>query len=129
MEFLILIIFHFIADFIFQDEEWALNKSKNNQALINHVYVYSLIMGLGATAVFAYVGLAKFTAYSMLVFISITFVAHFFTDFVTSRIVAYQSEEKHYGSSMPNFGMFTTIGFDQLLHYLQLYFTLQLILP
>jgi len=40
---LTIIFIHWVADFIFQAEEWAVNKSKSNVALYNHVLTYSTI--------------------------------------------------------------------------------------
>ena len=42
-EVLGIIIIHYIADFIFQDEKWALGKSKNMNDLISHTLMYTLI--------------------------------------------------------------------------------------
>lgn len=43
------------------------------------------------------------------------FTLHWFTDYVTSKITGkFYSQQKWYG-------FFTTIGFDQVLHYVQLF--------
>ena len=39
----IIIVIHFIADFICQDEKWALGKSKNWSDLLSHTFTYSCI--------------------------------------------------------------------------------------
>ena len=128
--FFIIIIVHFIADFIFQAEEWAINKSKSNLALFKHVRTYSTFwlfascIMLGVTRPGESVG---FYIFNSIGFTAITFAAHFITDYFTSRIVSKKFANNQYGSPIPNFGAFTVIGFDQLLHYTQLFLTLHLI--
>ena len=39
----IIVVIHFVADFIFQAEEWATNKSKSFKALVKHTAMYSFI--------------------------------------------------------------------------------------
>lgn len=117
---LFIIIGHWIADFIFQAEQWALGKSKNMKDLLSHTMVYSLLM-----TGFVY-GLSGFKELGMsLLFGLITFVAHTITDYFTSRIVSKKFAAGEYGSPIPNFGAFTIIGFDQVLHYVQLFLTYQ----
>jgi hypothetical protein len=125
---LYIVIVHWIADFIFQAEEWAENKSRSNAHLFIHVSMYTVIWSLLGSfllvspcdaSVFGYcVDLPKFGS-----FLGITFIAHFITDYITSRIVKRRFEAKYYGSPIPNFGAFTVIGFDQALHYTQLFLT------
>ena len=43
IEIFSIIIIHWIADFIFQDEKWALGKSKNWSDLLKHTFTYSFI--------------------------------------------------------------------------------------
>lgn len=123
IEIFAIIMIHWIADFIFQDEKWALGKSKNWGDLISHTFVYTLtwtpFILLGAWQL----------GYSikMMWFIPITFVAHTITDYFTSRIVSKKFANKEYGSPIPNFGAFTIIGFDQVLHYIQLFLTYYLL--
>jgi hypothetical protein len=53
----------------------------------------------------------------------ITFVAHTVTDYFTSKAVSKKFAKNELGSSVPNFGAFSYIGFDQVLHYVQLILT------
>lgn len=64
-----------------------------------------------------------FNRWFVLSFVGITFICHTATDYVTSRIVSKKFAKGHYGSAIPNFGAFTIIGFDQILHYIQLFLT------
>ncbi len=114
-EIFVIIIIHWIADFVFQDEKWATNKSKSFDHLLAHTLTYSLIWFM--VCIFILPIKISF------IFYVITLVAHTITDYFTSRIVSKKFENKHYGSAIPNFGAFTIIGIDQLLHYLQLFLT------
>jgi hypothetical protein len=118
-EIFAIIIIHWIADFVFQDEKWALSKSKNWSDLLSHTSVYSIVWII---PMFFMLPLNH-----VLVFWFITFLAHTITDYFTSRIVSKKFENKHYGSAIPNFGAFTIIGIDQLLHYIQLFTTYYLL--
>jgi hypothetical protein len=64
----------------------------------------------------------------VLAFVGITFVAHTITDYITSRIVSRKFANKEFGSPIPNTGAFTVIGFDQVLHYIQLFGTYYLLI-
>lgn len=102
---------HWLADFVCQTHWQASNKSKNWNALTRHVVVYTLVAG----------GLCCVVIQSWdrrAAFLAITFVAHFLTDAVTSRITSrlYAMQDFH------NF--FVVIGLDQLLHYAQLFLLL-----
>ena len=126
----LIIVIHFIADFIFQTEEWAINKSKSNLALFHHVRVYSTFWVFASCLMLGYVRPGETTQWYVInsfLFASITFVAHFITDYITSRIVSKRFANNHYGSPIPNFGAFTIIGFDQVLHYGQLFLTLYIL--
>lgn len=121
-----IIFIHWVADFIFQAEEWATNKSKINTALFKHVLTYSTIWVLPACVILGNLRPRETTewyVYSTLLFFTLTFLCHFITDYITSRIVSKRFADKYYGSPIPNFGAFSVIGFDQVLHYVQLFFT------
>jgi hypothetical protein len=126
-----IIFIHWVADFIFQAEEWANNKSNSNSYLFTHVLTYTIIWGFLGSFLFtnpcgsSLIGCVEIDKLG--VFLGVTFVAHFITDYITSRIVKKRFEDKYYGSPIPNFGAFTIIGFDQVLHYAQLFLTYYLL--
>jgi hypothetical protein len=124
-----IIFIHWVADFVFQAEEWATNKSKSIVPLTMHTFTYTLVWMIPAGFLFSSpcdlspVFGRCVDGYKMLTFLGITFVAHTITDYFTSRIVSRKFANKEYGSPIPNFGAFTVIGFDQVLHYVQLFAT------
>jgi hypothetical protein len=127
IEIFTIIIVHFIADFIMQDEKWALGKSKNWEDLLDHTAVYSLVWFFAVSIILT---LKAETYLDVLVifpmaamFMVITLIAHTATDYFTSRLVSKKFAEGKYGSAIPNFGAFTMIGADQVLHYIQLFLT------
>jgi hypothetical protein len=118
-----IIIIHWVADFVCQDEKWALGKSKNWNDLLSHTGTYSLIWFIPTFIMIYYFHYSPY----LWLFSFITFIAHTITDYFTSRIVSKKFENKHYGSAIPNFGAFTIIGIDQVLHYVQLFTTYYLL--
>ena len=130
-----LLVAHFVGDFVLQSDWMAMNKSKLWWALTSHVSAYVL----------------PFLIWSMLtlqnseqlgIFIGLTFVTHFITDAITSRVtsklwffrdtdIAYNAGGKRYTLWVPMGGnrhyFFVMIGFDQLIHYGTLAWTLRLI--
>lgn len=134
-----LIVIHWISDFIFQAERWAIGKSKNIISLLSHTIMYSILfMILLFSLEIIFTEVQPFTILSEFPFIaitdnnfiikiihfgSITFVLHTFTDFITSKIVSRMFNKKLYYTRLPNFGAFSIIGLDQVLHYVQLFLT------
>lgn len=108
-----LLVLHFFADFIMQTNAQATGKSKRWKPLLTHtgsyatIFLFGLLWPLGSSA---------------LLFAVITFVAHTATDYVTSRLSRPLFEKGDYHNG------FVVIGFDQMLHYIQLYLTLKLLL-
>lgn len=127
IEIFSIIIIHFIADFIMQDEKWALGKSKNWDALLMHTITYTSVWLVIALIIDVYTNQTTndwyFDTLDVQLFLLITFVCHTITDYFTSRIVSKKFAEGKYGSAIPNFGAFTLIGGDQVLHYIQLFAT------
>lgn len=124
-----IIFIHWVADFIFQAEEWATNKSKSLGSLLMHTMTYSVVIWFLAGG-FLFSKPCDISAFGICVdipklfaFAGITFVAHTITDYFTSKIVSRKFANQEYGSPIPNFGAFTVIGFDQVLHYVQLFLT------
>lgn len=121
---LTLLALHTLGDFFLQSDAMALNKSKSWIALTWHVWVYS--------ACFVWYGWA---------FVSITFLLHFLTDAITSRVtsrlwfIPMERVADNDGDGLfyayPEFWkrhwFFTAIGVDQLLHFTALAWTLRLL--
>ena len=112
--FLFIILVHFLADFGLQTHEQATKKSSDWLMLFYHVGVYSLVWLVGAWIWFDNIILA-------FLFAGITFIAHYITDAITSRVSKpfFENGDYHNG--------FVVIGFDQILHYIQLWLTFNLI--
>lgn len=106
---LALLALHFIADFVLQTNAMATNKWKDPDALLTHVFVYTLCFFLFTGVVSIITGEALIWLYPFLVGI-----LHYFTDKYTSRWTHRLWEEK----KVHNF--FVVIGFDQLLHFIQI---------
>lgn len=79
----VLLVTHFVADFLAQSDWMALNKSKSWQALAVHVWVYMAVM-FGAMVVLA--GTTGHPANPPLTWLAVNAVAHFVQDAITSRI-------------------------------------------
>jgi membrane-bound metal-dependent hydrolase YbcI (DUF457 family) len=105
-----LIFAHYVADFLLQTEWMASNKSKANKPLLVHVSIYSVcLLFLGLLEVGA-TGFNK-----ALMFALINGIAHFGTDYVTSRVMSYLWQRSNVR------GFFAVLGFDQMSHYLVLF--------
>jgi hypothetical protein len=100
----------------------AENKSHSLGALLAHTILYSVLW------IFPIILLLELK--QTLLFILITFLSHTLTDYFTSKIVKNKYENeflKGVKYNIPNTGMFSVIGFDQFLHYLQLFLTYYLL--
>ena len=117
---LIIIIIHTIADFLFQMKYEATNKSELNSALTRHVVKYSLVW----LAIGFIISLPmEYEFKNVVLFCAITFCFHWITDYFTSKITKRQFLKQQYYTEPLNFGVFTTIQIDQILHYSQLFLT------
>lgn len=110
--FLYLLVIHWLADFVAQTHWMAINKSKSNKALLYHVSVYTLIFGLCLS------GYAVNNLDHLLLFLSVNFVLHFITDYITSRknSILWTAGRTH--------DFFVMVGLDQLIHQLTLALTM-----
>jgi len=129
-EILVLILGHFIADYILQDGNWTTTKVDNFTNLIKHTLTYTLFW----SALLWMIAIWRnyFNGPSMielgwtpwmLLFIPITFFIHTIIDYHTSKLIKKVFMKKIFGTSIPNTGFFTTLGLEQLLHYIQLFLT------
>ncbi len=120
--YLAILFIHWLADFVLQTDAQAKNKSKSNGALISHTLNYSLVwlvigtawsIGSNIYSDFQYL----FSWKGVWIFSGITFICHTITDYFTSRLNArlWAKGDVH------NF--FVSVGFDQFLHFVQLFLT------
>ncbi len=102
---LLILLTHFVADFLLQNDDMALNKSKSNYWLSIHVLVYS------TTFLFLWTLFSPENALGIWIWVLINYMLHWLTDYCTSRLTSYlwQKEQRHW--------FFVAIGFDQLVHY------------
>jgi hypothetical protein len=105
---------HWIADFVLQNEKMALNKSTSNYWLGMHVTVYTLATIILWAILFSIVGMRVSFIQYVEAYLAL-FSMHFITDYITSRITG-----KYY-KAKKNHEFFVTIGFDQWLHYVQIF--------
>lgn len=115
----IILIVHWIADFILQTDEQAKNKSKSMGYLLSHTATYTLFVTMALTV---YAIIFSVPLYIVALAGGITWVAHSITDYFTSRLV----NKLYFKGDVHN--MFVVIGADQILHYIQLFLTWQLLI-
>ena len=99
---ILLLIFHFIGDFLLQNTWMATNKHKDLNALTIHCSIYSLA--------FLYFG-----PY----FCMVTYMLHFCVDFFTSKLSHYLWHSHRIRR------FFVLIGADQTIHLITLVLTLE----
>lgn len=111
-----IIFLHWVFDFVLQTEKQAQNKSTDIKALNQHVSVYAGCW----IVIFPLIGID-----AGLLFISITYVCHFITDYITSRLNTKLAIKARLNEKWHDF--FASVGFDQFLHYCQLFLTYYLL--
>ena len=99
LDILLIVFSHFFADFVFQSDWMALNKSKRNSALGIHCLVYGMFF-LGYGWIFA----------------AFAGASHFIIDWLTSRgmSILWKKEKRYL--------FFVLVGFDQAVHMTVLVF-------
>ncbi len=109
---LAIIIGHWIGDYVLQTESMAVNKSKSNKWLTIHVGAWTF--GL-AVVVIPFSGLV-----SIWLWVLLMGVLHWIQDYITSRINTYFLKKKWQKL------FWLAIGTDQMLHYLIMFYTINL---
>lgn len=109
---LLILIAHFVGDFLLQSDEMAKNKSSSWIWLSEHVLIYSVTL-LVLVMLLEIIGEPQW----FFKWVAINAALHFVTDAITSRGTAwlFKNNERHW--------FFVLIGFDQLLHYAALILT------
>ena len=97
---------HWVADFVCQSDQMAVNKSRSNGWLTAHVMTYTVVMFPVAYYLFH-----EYKFDLVMAWLILNGALHWITDYTTSRISSWfwQRERRH--------DFFVTIGFDQLIHY------------
>jgi len=120
----IILIAHFLSDFVFQSDWMAKNKSRYFHILIIHCLIYSLtflcmvslwIYTFGESIEILQFGLSWFIVLAYL------FGTHLIIDFITSKI---NTELWRAGK---RWKFFVCIGADQLIHYCMLFIPLEIL--
>ena len=121
IEIFSILLIHWFADFVLQTDKQAKGKSKNWSDLLAHTFNYSLIWLFFGIFWLFIPSRSEIQPTSNLLlplnFAIITFIAHTITDYFTSRL----NNKLWVKGDVHNF--FVSIGFDQYLHYLQLFGT------
>ena len=115
-----IIFIHWITDFVLQSDKQAKGKSKNWSDLLAHTFTYSTMWIFASCLMLGYVNKGQTTSWYVihaLLFGFITFVCHTITDYFTSRL----NSKLWAKGDVHNF--FVSVGFDQVLHYIQLFLT------
>lgn len=107
MDFLILLLAHWIGDFLLQSTNMATKKHNNLKWLFLHVFTYTTALLILSQFVFSWqVGLG---------YAIINGALHLITDFFTSKVsIKYQDRPRIF---------FPILGLDQFLHLTCLYWT------
>lgn len=113
-----IIFTHWFTDFVIQTHWQATNKSNDNKALTIHVFSYSIVWFLLTHSLIIMNCLPEV----FYLFAPITFIAHWVTDYFTSRV----NSKLWAKGDVHNF--FVSVGFDQVLHYFQLFLTYKLLI-
>ena len=99
----LILVAHWLADFVFQTDTMAKGKSKSSWILGHHVLVYSFTMTAPAV-------LFMPSTSAACLFLALNAAAHFVTDWLTSRWTSRLRAEGHIHA------FFVVIGLDQLIH-------------
>ncbi len=120
---LAILAIHWFADFVLQTDKQAKGKSKNWHDLLSHTAIYSTIWIWGIAIIWRVEGTfeSDILFWYSLLFALTTFICHTITDYFTSRLNSklWEQGKVHL--------FFVSIGFDQLLHFVQLLLTYQLL--
>lgn len=111
---LFIIFIHWLADFHLQNEQMSMNKSKSNFWLTMHILTYTSVTLLFWWLIL-FRPLDNYTFMDYFMFFSFIFSTHWITDYITSRMTSKLYSEGRYHD------FFVVIGFDQFLHYCQLF--------
>lgn len=111
---LFIILSHWVSDFVLQTHHMSTRKSSSNYYLTLHVLIYTFSTIMCWSLILPLIGYHITTGTVMLSF-GLIFLTHWVTDYITSRKTSKLYKEEKYHD------FFVMIGFDQVLHYVQLF--------
>lgn len=117
IEIFSILIIHWIADFVLQTDKEAKGKSSNWNDLLSHTLSYTLLWTIVGCIYVLFFCFSEAGLFKLVAFILITFICHTITDYFTSRL------NKRLWEKGKVHDFFVSIGFDQVLHYIQLFLT------
>lgn len=115
---------HWISDFVLQRNKKKTKgkiKNKNLKHILPHTFLYTTILTILVFILQLFNIIEPIYSFVVLLFYFITFVTHFLTDFIVTKI-----NEKFLRKNKRH-EYFVTIGFDQFLHGSILFGTLKLL--
>jgi hypothetical protein len=119
-EILAILFIHWFGDFVLQTDKQAKGKSENLKDLLSHTMDYSLVWFVAGVFYYIYGQynpIFHIPYKTVTAFVLITFFCHTITDYFTSKLNSRLWKE----GKVHNF--FVSVGFDQWLHYAQLFIT------
>ncbi len=119
----LILVSHFIGDFILQSRNIAERKSTDTAALSWHILIYTWTLSIfGFYKMLTYLPCKNLGPLVLGIagYVLINGILHFAVDAVTSRLTSYYWSEKNTRA------FFITIGADQLIHTLTLIYTLRI---
>lgn len=118
---LLILLVHWFADFVLQTHHMSVRKSSSNYYLTMHVTIYTFATIFLWSLLLPLLQIHLTFNGVWLSFVAI-FVMHWITDYFTSRWTSRLHKEEKYHD------FFVVIGFNQVLHYIQLLLTFNYIL-
>lgn len=112
----VILIAHFVADFIFQSEYMAKGKAKNIKPLIQHGLMYTFIFTLMSLLMANDIKVETLVLFGLF-----SGILHTWVDLISSKFASRAYAKGNMGGPVPNLGFFAIIGLDQLTHYLMLF--------
>jgi len=111
-DIVLIILLHFVADFLCQTRSMALGKCTSNMELLKHIAAYSSIFLIASFLTPAF----------GLMFVLVNSIGHAITDWFSSRI------GKWFHKQGQMYWFFATLGLDQTVHLLTLILTYEYLL-
>lgn len=108
---LYILFWHWVADFVEQTHDMAINKSKSNKWLTKHIIAYGNALLFGSIPLLIFgVFFGHNWAFVIVIYVIVNMILHWITDYFTSRWTSKLWAE----NDVYNF--FVVIGLDQFIH-------------